>query len=768
MRVTSTPTAEHIRALVTELSDDPRCRHVLDVPASAATFSDPPAPLGERVASMVPESGLWTHQATALREVLDGRSVCLTTGTSSGKSLVYQLAIADSMVTSPGGSTALAVFPTKALAHDQLRAMTAFESLGVVPATYDGDCGVEERSWVRTHANAILTNPEMLHHGILANHRQWATFLKRLDYVVIDEMHLLRGVFGSHVAHVLRRLRRLCALHGSNPTFVFCSATIGDPGRLATELSGVDVTLVADDASPRARKQVVLWNPQDLDPDGSWDLTGSHFADVVGLAARCVESDLTTLVFSRSRRSTEITASRLAEAVGPDRSDRVRPYRGGYLATERRQIEADLDEGRLDAVVATSALEVGVDIGSADAAVLSGVPGTVSSMWQQIGRVGRRDEPSLAIVVAGDDQLDQWVMRHPAETLSREPERAVINPANPQILDAHLAAAAFERPLTPSDGQWWSEELDDAILRGVRAGTLAIRTVRGDTAAVFEGRGRPAQRIGLRSSGSGEVAIVDTAGELIGTVDAGRAPGTVHTGAVYLHRGRSWRVDELDLEARLATVSPDPGDTTTQAISTSDVRITGVDDDRRGASVSAFVGSVEVTQQVTGYREITIADRQVIDRHRLDCPPSTLRTRAFWYTIDAATLDAAGVDGLSASGTLHAVEHAGIGILPLFTICDRSDVGGLSTPAHPDTGVATIIIHEAIEGGVGISEMGFAAGTRHLDATLSVIERCRCSGGCPSCVQSPKCGNLNEPLDKAGAVALLREILTPPGRRAVR
>lgn len=756
---TSLTTAQRIDVLVAELTDDPRCRHVLSLPAVAATHAPTPTALSAELGTYVPEAGLWSHQAAALDQALAGQSLCLTSATSSGKSLVYQLAIADAAVSDPGAATALAIFPTKALAYDQLRSMTTFEPVGVIPATFDGDLGRDERAWVRSHANVILTNPDMLHYALLSNHRRWATFLKRLRYVVVDEMHLFRGVFGSHVAHVLRRLRRLCAAYGSDPVFIFCSATIGEPARLASDLSGLEVTDVSDDGAPRATKTVVLWNPRDLDPDGSWNVVGSHHADVVNLATRCVDADLTSLVFCRSRRSVEITAARLAEAVSPERADRIRPYRGGYLAAERRQIEADLAEGRLDAVVATSALEVGVDIGAADTAILSGVPSTISSMWQQIGRVGRRDEPSLAVVVGGDDQLDQWVMRHPSDTLSRPPERAVVNPANPQILDAHLAAAAFERRLDRGDEEFWGDDLDDAIMRGVRNGSLAVRTVGGDVAAVFDGEGRPAHRIGLRSAGGGEVSIRTAGGELIGTIEAARAPSTVHEGAVYLHHGRSWRVTELDLDDLRATVVPDPGETTTQTTSRSQVRLLDIDDQRTGTSLSAFVGPVEVTEQVTGYREMVISNREVVDKRRLEMPEHVLPTRAFWYVFEPELLGRAGVDALSAPGTLHAVEHAGIGILPLFAICDRSDVGGLSTATHPDTGAPTIIIHEAASGGVGISELGFTAGERHLAATLSVIERCPCSAGCPSCIQSPKCGNLNEPLDKAGAVSLLRLIL---------
>ena len=747
-------------SVLADLWADPRCVHVERLAGRPATTAPLSCPLPDVVQSLVPAGGLWSHQAAAIDHARGGRSVVIATGTASGKSLAYQIPILEALVDPDTSASSLLLFPTKALAHDQLRSISAHGIDELRAAAYDGDCTPEERTWIRANANVVLTNPEMLHYAILANHKRWAEMLHRLRYVVIDELHVLRGVFGSHVANVLRRLIRLCHHYGSDPTFIFCSATVGEPGRLATELCGREVIEITADGSPRGQRHVVLWNPAELDPGRSNEIRPSMTAEAVTVAAQLVESGHRTLLFCRSRRGAELVAQRLRDRLGTDRGDRVRAYRSGYLAEERRQIEHDLTTGALDAVVATNALELGIDVGGLDAIVLCGFPGTISSMWQQIGRAGRTLAPSIAVVIAGDDQLDQWIMRHPDETFSRAPERAVTNSSNPTILDAHIASAAYELAVTHDDDVLWGDPLDDAVRRGVLDDWLTPRRRRhGQTAIVWSGRGSPSQTIGLRAATSGEVAIRSVDGDLIGTVDSSRAPSTLHRGATYLHQGRSWRVTELDLDRLLAVVESDDGETYTQARSTSDIRILSAADSRAIGRSRLRLGAIEVTEQVTGFQIKSTNDHRVVGRETLDLPPSVLHTTAFWYEFDDELIDDAGIDAGSLGGTLHAVEHAAIGILPLFAICDRWDVGGLSTPAHIDTGCPTVIIHEGYPGGVGIAGLGFHAGPRHLAATLGVVERCGCTGGCPSCVQSPKCGNWNEPLDKSGAARLLRTIL---------
>ncbi|MDP9019457.1 MAG: DEAD/DEAH box helicase [Actinomycetota bacterium] len=740
--------------LLAGLEDDDRLVHLERLPARAPrhTVPDPPLPpaLADRLAGP-----LWSHQARALELARAGRSVVVATGTASGKSLCYQLPVAEAAYraaerTGPP-TTALCLYPTKALAHDQLRALTALELPGVVAACYDGDTGPSERAWARSRAGVVLTNPDMLHVGLLPHHARWATFLSRLRYVVLDELHTLRGIFGSHVAQLLRRLRRLCAHYGSDPAFLFGSATIGQPATLASALCGRPVVAVTEDGSPRGERLFALWNPPLLDaPSG---VRASANAETAALLARLVADGSRALAFCRSRKGTELVAEEARRRVGPDLAGSIRAYRGGYLAEERRHIEADLVEGRLHGVVTTSALELGIDVGGLDACLLNGFPGTIASLWQQAGRAGRAQQRSLAVLVAGNDQLDQWLMAHPREVFTRSPEAAVVNPSNPFVVHAHLACAAYELPLSPADDAWW-DEIDDGVLRLVDDDRLAVR----DGRAYWKGRRAPAPDVGLRSGSSREYRIAELDGRLVGTVDESRAFTTVHEGAVYLHQGRPWRVERLDLDDRVAWVSPAAGEELTQPRCETDVRVLDDQGCRPVGEASLHLGTVEVSQRVTGYRRRHAATGETLADEALDLPPTRLVTRAFWYVVDTELLDEAGIERRHRAGALHAAEHAAIGILPLFTICDRWDVGGLSTVHHADTAAPTVVVYDGYPGGVGIAELGFDAGGRHLEATLELVSSCPCTTGCPSCVQSPKCGNWNEPLDKAGAVALLEVV----------
>jgi DEAD/DEAH box helicase domain-containing protein len=726
--------------------------HLEHIPARPARTADPCAPRPRAVAGVVPRDGLWCHQAAAVDRARAGRSVAIATGTASGKSLSYQLPIAEAVLDS---ATALLVYPTKALAQDQLRALLAHQPTGMVATTYDGDTPLDDRARARREANVVLTNPEMLHVGILPNHQRWAGFLGGLRYVVLDELHMLRGVFGTHVSHVLRRLRRICASYGSHPTFILCSATIGAPGQLAAELCGLPVEEVTEDGSPRGERLFALWRPPLLDPDAG--ARASANVEAAELLVALVTQGFRCIVFTRSRKTAEVVAAVARSRLPEEVAGSVRAYRGGYLAAERRQVEAELFGGRLRGVVATSALELGVDVGGLDACVLDGFPGTIASMWQRAGRAGRARQRSLAVLVAGEDALDQWLMAHPHEVFTRPPEPAVVNPSNPFILDSHLACAAYELPLTPGDESWWdAEDLEDGIRRLVLGDRLRVRAGR----ACFAGSAGPAPGVGLRTAWSAsEYQIVDGSGEPIGTVDEARAFTTVHPGAIYLHQGQHYRVERLDLDERAAWVTPTGREETTQA--RSETRITILTEEERAEAGVAqlLLGAVEVTEQVTGYRRMSAFGREVLADEPLDLPPIVLTTRAFWYTVEPKLLAAAGITAASVPGALHAAEHAGIGILPLFAVCDRWDVGGVSTNFHPDSGLPSIFVYDGYPGGAGIAELGFTAGRRHLEATLQVIADCPCEAGCPSCVQSPKCGNLNEPLDKAGAAALLRAVL---------
>lgn len=764
----SETTARPLADIVEQLRTDPRVVHVEQVPARPARHAVPTTPLRPEVAHAFGDRDLWSHQAEAIDLARAGRSVAIATGTASGKSLCFQIPIAEA-ITDTRPATALLLYPTKALAQDQLRSLTALGVPGLVAGTYDGDSSPEERAWVRRNANVILTNPDMLHAGLLPSHDNWGTFLHRLRYVVIDELHTMRGVFGSHVAHILRRLRRLCAHYGSDPTFIFTSATIGRPADLAHELSGLPVVGITEDGSPRGERHFVLWNPGAEDPE-----TFSANRDTAELLSAFVQQGHRAIAFCRSRKGTEVVAADARRRLPARLSPSVRPYRGGYLRAERREIEQALFDGSLRGVVATSALELGIDVGGLDVCILNGFPGTIASMWQQSGRAGRQRQESLAALVAGDDQLDHWFISHPEELFSRPPEPAVINATNTHVLLPHLACAAYELPLTPEDDHWWGDVLDDAIRELVHRDLLRLRppTHQKGPAAVWAGRRRPSTGVDLRSSAGEEFRIAVADGTLIGTVDASRALRLIHPGAIYLHQGESWRVDSLDLEDRVALVEPADGGEYTQPRATTDIEILDSEQHRVVGGAELHLGRVRVRSHVTGYRRLNTYTGEQLGLHPLDLPPSELETRAFWYVIgdtvlrtaglDAGALQTAGPGAGAAPGALHAVEHAAIGMMPLFTICDRWDVGGLSTPYLEDTGAATIIIYDGYPGGAGIAELGFAAGRRHLEATLEIISTCGCSAGCPSCVQSPKCGNGNDPLDKSGAIALLQALLDAP------
>ncbi|MCU1454471.1 MAG: helicase/secretion neighborhood putative DEAH-box helicase [Acidimicrobiales bacterium] len=760
--ITAPPVDSLLQALAARTGDDALV-HLERLPARPARYASPAravaADLRERLAVHGIDD-LWTHQAAAIDLIRDRQSVVIATGTASGKSLCYQLPIAEAVADRVQPGTALVLFPTKALAQDQLRAFAALDPPGLIAATYDGDTPPDRRTWVRREANVVLTNPEMLHAGLLPHHGRWATFLMRLRYVVVDELHMLRGVFGTHVAHLLRRLRRLCAQYGASPTFVFSSATIGQPERLASALCGLPVTAIDDDGSPHGERYVALWNPPMVDAGSGARVSPN--AVTADLLAELVLSGHRTLAFCRSRRGTEVVAADVVRRH-PTLAGAVRPYRGGYLAAERREVEAELFGGRLRGVVATSALELGVDVGGLDACVLNGFPGTIASMWQQVGRAGREGQPSLAVLVAGDDQLDQYLMAHPDEVFSRSPEPAVVNRSNPFVLDPHLACAAFEHPLGHHDAMYWGDDLDDGVRRLVLDDRLRLRHGRwgrgDDVRGVWAGRGYPSRGIGLRSGSAEEVRIARADGTIIGTVDRGRACSTVHPGAIYLHQGQPWRVVRLDLGDPAAIVEVADGGEYTQARADTSIRILATDARRPVGRVELFLGTVEVTSRVTGYQRRDAFTGEVLGSAELDLPPSELVTRGFWWVMPPDVLAHAGITAAAVPGTLHAVEHAAIAMLPLFTICDRWDVGGVSTAWLADTAAPTIVVHDAYPGGAGVAELGFEAADRHLVATLEVLEACPCTDGCPSCVQSPKCGNLNEPLDKAGAIRLLRVVL---------
>jgi DEAD/DEAH box helicase domain-containing protein len=699
---------------------------------------------------------LWAHQADALHAAWAGPTI-VTTGTASGKSLCFNLPTLD-VLCRDARARALYLYPTKALAQDQARALNALGVQRARTAIYDGDTPREQRSAIRRRANVVLTNPDMLHLGILPNHPAWGDFFANLAVVVVDEAHVYRGVFGSHVANVLRRLRRVCDNYGTAPRVLLASATIANPGELAERLTGLDDIAVIDrDGAPAAKRTVAMWNPPITDEAVA--ARRSVLAEAADLLADLVSEGARTIVFMKSRKAVELMA-RFAQLTLRDRGDdalasRIAPYRAGYTPQQRRELERRLVDGELLGVVSTDALELGIDIGTLDAAVCVTFPGTVASLRQMWGRAGRRGR-GLALYVAGEDALDQFFCRHPDEFLDRPVEAAILDPFNEQVHAAHLLCAAHEGPLEEADGAFLGPDWRRVADALVSAGDLRERP--GGTFVPRRPEEFPAAAVSLRAASRDGVAIVDGgSGELIGTVDVQRAMNTVHDGAVYLHGGRSFAVEGLDLAGRRAIVRPFDGDWYTQPKKETDTFVERVISRREALGVSLSFGTVVVTEQVLAYQKKRLADHEAIDLVALDLPATSFATQALWYELPDPRLG--GLVSLEALlGSLHAAEHSQIAVLPLLAMCDRWDIGGLSTNLHPQTGRPTIFIYDGHPGGIGIARRGYEAFEALVDDAHRLVTECPCEKGCPSCVQSPKCGNLNEPLSKAGSAEVMRRM----------
>lgn len=786
-------------------------------------------------------TGLWPHQYEAADLAFRGRNVIISTGTASGKSLAY---LTPAVASCLDGGTVLYLAPTKALAADQLRGLRELRITQVRPACFDGDTPFEERTWVRQHANYVLTNPDMLHRSILPRHAQWSSFLRRLRMVVVDECHGYRGVFGSHVAQILRRLRRACARYNSRPTFLLASATASEPGAFAMRLTGLEMDEVTVDASPKGSTTIALWEPPltELRGEGGAPVRRTATAEAADLLADLVLADVRTLAFIRSRRGAETVAlsarAKLADvafSISPpfptptpttphtppaplptptnapaahaadhptdsplrqghqaqqgqqdpiapqspltwaipdaphhgsnlDSSDladlpnKIAAYRAGYLAEDRRLLEKALRAGTIMGLATTNALELGVDVSGLDAVLIAGWPGTRASLWQQAGRAGRDGQDALAVLIARDDPLDTYLVHHPQALFGQPVEAIVLDPGNPYVLGPHLCAAAAEIPLTEDDlpifGPTTSDVLEDLVaqnlLRKRPAGWFWTR------------RERATDLADIRGGGGAPIQVVESStGRLLGSVDEPSAHTTVHTGAIYLHQGETFLVELLDLEAGVALVSSANPDYTTFARDITDISILATERSTALGSGTLHFGEVEVTRQVVSYLKRRLQSGEMLGDEPLDLPPRTLRTRAVWWTLPASAVTPLAEAGIDLGGAAHAAEHASIGLLPLFATCDRWDIGGVSTELHADTGLLTVFVYDGHEGGAGFAERGYARATDWLTATREAILSCECERGCPSCIQSPKCGNGNEPLHKRGAVRLLDTLLTP-------
>ena len=739
--------------------------HIERIPPQGAIFGKLDNPLHPSLQASLESLGisaLYSHQAEALNAILAGRNVIIATPSASGKTLCYHLATLDALLHDKD-SRALYIFPTKALAQDQLRSLKQILSEtkdlpqllspGAV-ATFDGDTPQSERAGIRKQARIVLTNPDMLHLGILPNHQSWSRLFRNLKYVVIDETHIYRGVFGSHVANVLRRLRRLCAFYGAKPQFICCSATIANPQEHAQNIVGLPFEAIVEDGSPHGEKYFTFWNPPVID-EAKTSRRSSN-SEAAFLLGELVQKEVRSLAFASTRKLTELIYIYTKEQLPPSLRNKISPYRAGYLPEDRRRIERQFFDGELLGLVATTALELGINIGDLDATVLTGYPGSIASAWQQAGRSGRSTHSSLSFLIARENPLDQYLMRNPDFFFGKNFDNAIINPVNPYILKPHLLCAAWEKSLEEEDAEFFGET--SALLAELeQEGRLRKRQGKYYLSPSIT---YPAQDINIRTTSGQNYAVIDgREGCLLETVETSVAFFQIHSGAVYLHQGESYLIKELDLARHIAWAEPKSVDYYTQTMEIDDIRVTKMLEKKDGRTVEVYFGDVDVTNIVVGFKRKRQFTEEVISEEPLDLPAQNFPTKALWFDLPQKAIDRIAGAGLDFHGGLHACEHAAIGILPLFALCDRNDIGGVSTSFHPDTAKAQIFIYDAHPGGIGIAEKGFEMITELWQATLKAVAECPCAEGCPSCVQSPKCGNNNQPLDKEAAIVLLEELV---------
>jgi len=746
----ASPVAEYVAALLNSDRLGRQVAHHRLLPGREAAYAEPHRPWPKAIREALAARGverLYAHQALAADIVRSGRHVVVATPTASGKTFAFQLPIIEAVLANPD-SRALAVYPLKALAQDQLRGFNELvESLGgAAPsaAIYDGDTTPSQRAKIRKRPpNLLLTNPEMIHLSMLPHHGTWAQVFATLTHVVLDEVHTYRGVLGAHMSQVLRRLMRICRYYGSDPSFVFCSATVGNPAELCRLLTGLEPVAVTESGAPAGPRHMVFLNPED-----------SPATAAILLLQAALSRGLKTIVYAQSRRMTELIALWATEKSG-EFKNKISAYRAGFLPGERREIEARMASGELLAVVSTSALELGIDIGGLDLCILVGYPGSVMATLQRGGRVGRAQQESAVVLVAQEDALDQFFMRHPEDFFARPPERAVLNPGNPVIAPRHLVCAAAELPLVEGEPYLDGPGMQDALAELLASGEL-LRSA--DGSEILSPRKRPQRDVDLRGAGS-QVSIEDAGtGEVIGAVDSVRACRETHPGAVYLHRGRTYLIDSLDLPGRTARARPARVGYYTRARSGKETEILRIYDRREVCGTRVTLARLRVTEQITGFEKRSTRGGTLLGVQALDMPPSVFETEGIWFDIPDAARKKAEAQYLHFMGGIHAMEHAAIGILPLLVMTDRNDLGGISTPMHQQTGGAAVFIYDGMPGGAGLTREAFQRAGELLERTLAVVRDCPCELGCPSCVHSPKCGSGNRPIDKAAALFILREL----------
>lgn len=748
---------EFIDDLITNEKNRESLRHHQTIPARNPSYLNLSDSLSPEVEEILKKQGidkLFSHQVEAIEEIRQGKDVMILTGTASGKSLIYSIPIIEEIVKQKS-TRVICLYPTKALAQDQLRIFHLYGS-PLVPATYDGDSKPQHKVWARQQSNLILTNPDMLHQGILPNHNLWGDFLLNLRFVVIDEAHVLKGVFGSNVGLIIRRLKRLCEHYGSSPQFILSSATLSNPGNFADNLIGREVTVIDKDGSPRGAKEFFLWNPPIADK--LLGIRKSANYEAARLFSKLLVNSVKTIAFSKSRQTAELIIKYVRQILEdkPLLAEAISSYRGGYTPEKRREIEKSLFKDKLMGVSSTNALELGVDVGGLDSIIINGFPGTISSVWQQAGRAGRGRDKSAVLMIGHEDPLDQYYINNPKYFFGKAHEEALINLNNTSILKKHLACAAYEKALKQDDFAHFGEKAKIIIDELVKEEYLKTD---GKT-YYWTGRGYPASQVNIRSASQNVYQIIDlVSGEVLGEVDNNNVFIYLHTGAVYLHLGETYLVERLDLDRRVALVKQEDCDYYTQTKDHTDLKIIKVLQEKKIRNFSAYFGQVEVTNRVIGFQRKNILNGSVLGSENLNLPPQTFQTEACWYVIPTERIGELDLNNYQIAGALHALEHAMIALLPVYAICDRWDLGGVSTSEHSQNGLPSIFIYDAYSGGIGLTKKGFEVGNDHLQNTRKLIKECPCQLGCPSCIQSPKCGNLNEPLDKNASIKILNLML---------
>jgi len=719
-----------------------------------ATWGKPQKPWSQKIDQMVQDANidqLFIHQAQAIDHIRAGRHVVVATPTASGKTLIYNLTVIENFFKRKD-TKALYLFPLKALAQDQLLNLNRFtaslEGRRLTAAIYDGDTSSWHRKRIREKPpNVIMTNPEMLHLSFLPHHTRWASFFSGLETIVVDEVHTYRGLLGSHMSQVFRRLRRICSHYQSSPIFIFNSATVSNPAQLTEQLTGLEVHTVQASGSPKGKRHLLFIDPVD-----------GPAQTAILLLKSALQRQLRTIVYTQSRKLTELIAIWAATHAG-EYADRISAYRAGFLPEERREIEAKLSKGELLAVISTSALELGIDIGDLDLCILVGYPGTIVSTWQRGGRVGRSGQESAMILIAGEDALDQYFMRNPEDFIDRSPEAAVVNPFNANILSRHLPCAASEFPLLRDEPLLQIADVKTVVSRLESDGEL-LRSEAGDQ--WYASRKAPQRGIHLRGAGKQFSIIGNDDEENKGEIDGHRAFKETHPGAVYLHKGNTYLVDSLDLETNTVRVTAADIDYYTRVRAHKNTEILAIYDEKDVSGTRVAIGKLRVTEQVTGYERWRIRIKRLMNRVSLDLPEQMFETDGIWFEIPSAIQQAAETRYLHFMGGIHAIEHAAIGMFPLIVMTDRNDLGGISIPYHPQIGSAAVFIYDGIPGGAGLCKQAFHRAGDLLSVTLNAIQTCPCETGCPSCVHSPKCGSGNRPIDKASAVFVLKRLLQMP------